>query len=981
MSPAHRLTATRRLSVAVALTLAWTAGVHAATQVDPRHRFRSLATPHFIIYFHQGEGALATRLAGIAEDTWRALRAALGTMPRDRTHVVLADETEEANGSAFPLPYNTVRITAAWPRGSDYIGRTDDWLRLVFAHEFAHIVHLDRSEGWARVVRNIFGRTTLAFPNLFLPAWQIEGLATYEESAITGAGRLHAGDFLGIVGEAARASALEPLDRLNGGLTDWPDGFAPYAYGLGFHAYLAERFGTAWLADMATATAGRVPFTTSPLFERVLGRPFGALWRDFEAGIAPFPANEGGKATRLTRHGFAVEAPRFVRGVCEGCPDELVYSVRTPHEFPTLNQLSLDSASPRRLTTRYRGSSAAATRAAIYFDQQELRRNSGLYSDLYVLDRASGSVTRLTRESRLLDPDLSPDQRTLVCVRHGTGRRDLVLVQLKPDATSRGQRDPTVTTLVSEPNTQFNAPRWSPDGRMVAVERHRPGSLSEIVVVDVATREVGVVAAAPGTRFVTPAWRPDGGAIVVAAAPDKGPFDLFEIAPPDLTTGLAAARRLTQTAGGALWPDVSPDGRAIVYVGYTTEGFDLFRIDYPTAPVDSRGTDLTLRDPAAPSSSAQEGGPDRVPPEASAYSPLATLKPTSWSPIITGDRQQLRVGATTDGLDVLGYHAYSASATWLVTGPSGQPGSGAPATDWQVSYAYDRWRPTLWASASRETSFFAGPATDANTPSAATRRALEIQAGMLFPVRHVRTSVTALASIVRAVDDFVLPAGTVSRDRTALRGAWSVTSARQYGYSISPERGIAFGATAEIVRRALGSSGDAGTATVDGRVYLPGLSAHHVTAIRVAAGTSDGDPDLRRSFHLGGAAPNLNPLDFGREAISLLRGFPSDTFAGRHVALLNADYRWPIVRPQRGPGAWPLFLHTMHAAVFADAGHAWTGRFDFRDLKTSAGAELSANVVAGYSFPFTATVGAAWGRDGRTRDTGTMVYVRVGRAF
>jgi hypothetical protein len=71
----------------------------------------------------------------------------------------------------------------------------------------------------------------------------------------------------------------------------------------------------------------------------------------------------------------------------------------------------------------------------------------------------------------------------------------------------------------------------------------------------------------------------------------------------------------------------------------------------------------------------------------------------------------------------------------------------------------------------------------------------------------------------------------------------------------------------------------------------------------------------------------------------------------------------------------------VHAALFADAGHAWTSRFDFQDLKTSAGAELSANVVAGYSFPFTATVGAAWGRDGRTRDTGTMVYVRVGRAF
>ena len=57
-------------------------------------------------------------------------------------------------------------------------------------------------------------------------------------------------------------------------------------------------------------------------------------------------------------------------------------------------------------------------------------------------------------------------------------------------------------------------------------------------------------------------------------------------------------------------------------------------------------------------------------------------------------------------------------------------------------------------------------------------------------------------------------------------------------------------------------------------------------------------------------------------------------------------------------------MHTIHAAVFADAGHAWTRSFSAHDLKTSAGAELSIDIVAGYSLPFTAVVGAAWGHDG-----------------
>ena len=150
----------------------------------------------------------------------------------------------------------------------------------------------------------------------------------------------------------------------------------------------------------------------------------------------------------------------------------------------------------------------------------------------------------------------------------------------------------------------------------------------------------------------------------------------------------------------------------------------------------------------------------------------------------------------------------------------------------------------------------------------------------------------------------------------------------------------------------------------------------------MAGGTSNGDRDVRRTFSLGGVDPNLNPLDFGREAVSLLRGFPADTFAGNHVALMNADYRWPIARPQRGVGTWPLFLHTIHAAAFADAGHAWTRTFNTHSVKTSAGVELSADVVAGYWLPFTATVGAAWGHDGShaVADRGS-VYLRVGRAF
>ena len=953
-----------------ATALLLTTSLHAATLFDPALRFRTVTTPHFAIYFHQGEDRLAARLAVIAEDTWRALYRPPAVEPPRRTRVVLADQTDLANGYATPLPYDTIVIYTVWPRGSEYIGNVDDWLRVAFSHEFTHIVHLDRSEGWARAVRGIFGRVTIAFPNLFLPVWQIEGLATYEESVLTGGGRLHAGDFAAVVDEAARAHAMEPLDRVNGGLIAWPGGNAPYAYGVGFHQYLADRFGSASLAELASDTARRLPYTGSRAFKHVYGESLGDLWGDYQksvsdtiVGCQTVSDTIGGCQTpsdtvRLTRQGFVITGPRFDHDA----PRDVVYSSQNADEFPALYRINLDDRQPKRLTRRYLGSTVAIGRDRIYFDQQEIRRNVGSYTDLYALSRATGHVEELTHDARLIDPDLSPDEHTIVAVHARPAGRDLVLVRLKPDAY-------TVDVLISEPDTQFNEPRWSPDGTRIAVERHRLGSLSEIVVVDTATRAIHTIASFEGTRAVTPAWRPDGLAVVAAAAKEDQVFNLYEFT----IDGTSAPRQLTNVRGGATWPDVSPDGQTIVYVGYTVDGFDLFATPYPS---NAAATNPGVR-PAADTQVGPYNAPVSTP-----YSPFSTLKPTSWSPIIETPPSQVRAGAAIAGADVLGYHIYAASATWLTSGPDAPRPAHAATPDWNVSYFYDRWRPTLFLSASTETSFFAGPAAENGTPADSTLRELQLQAGIVLPIRHTRVSHTAFASAIRSVDEYTLTNESFTRNLAAGRGAWATTTAHTYAYSISPEDGVTGGTTIELVRRALGASANATTATLDVRTYLPAIAPHQVIAVRFAAGMSNGDPTVARTFLLGGAVSDLGVISFSSSAISLLRGFSPNTFAGSRVALVNADYRFPLARPQRGAGTWPLFLQTIYGALFADAGQAWTNTFSADAIKTSIGAELSANVVAGYAFPFTVTAGVGWGHDGSGAvGNRATAYARIGKSF
>src|SRR5207249_7776665 len=114
---------------------------------------------------------------------------------------------------------------------------------------------------------------------------------------------------------------------------------------------------------------------------------------------------------------------------------------------------------------------------------------------------------------------------------------------------------------------------------------------------------------------------------------------------------------------------------SIVFVGYTPDGFDLFQMPYPGST--SASTSLVAPDfsPAPASALAATTPPAATgEPEAHAtrqYTPLPTLKPTSWSPIFESDREQTRVGAATSGFDVLGYHTYIGWATWLVSSPAG----------------------------------------------------------------------------------------------------------------------------------------------------------------------------------------------------------------------------------------------------------------------------------------------------------------------
>ena len=936
--------ATRHLLACVVVLLtAFVADVSAATRYDPRLRFRTLSTPRFDIHYHQGEDALAQRLARIAEEVATSVGRTLGPAA-GRVQVILVDQNDLPNGWATPVPYNTIEIGAAAPRASSLIGNVDDWLRLVFTHEYVHIVHLSRGQGWIGGLRKVFGRMPLLYPNAFQPIWSIEGLATWQESAQTGTGRVPAADFRLLLERAAAERRLEPIDRASSRVADWPSGNTPYLYGAYFHQYLADTYGEDSLARLADATAGRLPYLGASAFRRVFGRSLGQLWRDFEASVNVARA-AAVEAERLTTHGFYVSGPSFMDD------GRLLYSLADPHAFPSLMELQPGRPTPRRVAPRYLGEQIGVHGGRAVVDRIEIVHDVGYQSDLYLVDVETGDERRLSTGARAADPDVSPDGRRLAFVIQRADRRELATAPFAPGLALEP------VTLLSAPDVHFAAPRWSPDGSLVAAERRLRGGDAEIVVVDVSTGTV--VSAVSLGRNSSPVWSRDGSVIYFSGSHRGGPFHIYSV-----TARGGELRRLEGTGPSAQSPAVSPDGQTLVFVGYTGDGYDLFSISLTTArwaAATGEAPDQRRRvPPQAPSGPEIRSRP---------YSPVRTALPQFWSPTFELDEDELVVGAATGSIDALGRHAYGAEAGWT---------AGRRRPDWRAAYAYDRWRPTFFVVASDDTDPWRG----------GEHRVFEGSAGVITTARRVRWSRSLLGEVHRAEETFdcpgeteACPADIVRTRRTAARGGISFDSARMFGYSISPEEGGRVAATVESARARGADEPSSFSAVVDARYYRRVWPRHAAVALRAAAASSWGDAEARRVFSASGSDGQGGGFRFGSDAIGLIRGLAADRVFGPRAAVVNLDYRIPLAHIERGLGTAPLLLRAVHAAGFVDAGHAWSGRFARTDVRYAAGAELSVDTIVGYFLPLTFTAGGSW-RGGPDRaDRGFAAFARVGRAF
>lgn len=927
--------ALKRLTLTALLALG-SAAVSPARAVDPGLEWFTLTTPHFRVHYHAGEEALARRTAQTAERLQPRLSRDLAWRPGGRTDLVLDDESDLANGFATAFPYDRMQIYAVPPDAVDGLEDYGDWLNLLVTHEYTHVLHLDKAHGAPGVMRYIFGRNPLLFPNLFQPTWMTEGLATWEETdRKAGVGRGQSALYEMYM-RMEVVSGVKPFDQVSmSGMTDWPAGIIPYLYGVHFYQFLEQRFGPkAYLGLIAEYSDNIVPFRLQSNFRGVLGWDTDTLWPAFKRYLwsrydPQIAAIRHGGITageRLTRYGYRTGAPRLAA-------DGRLYYIRSDDLHRPAIMVREAGGDSRVLAHVHPDARLDLDdRTGLLVAQPELCESRYLYYDLYRVDPDSGAMRRLTRCGRYHFGAWSPGGGRIAAARIAQERSALVLL----DADGTRLR----TLWTGERGVVLSALDWTPDGKAVIAAMFRPGSGWNLERFDLDNRRWRKLTDDPVIE-TTPRVGDEGRYLYYSSA-HGGVYNLRRM---DLRTGESTT--LTNVLGGAFAPVPAANG-VLYYRGYTADGYDIFRLDAPSrAPMPASHAPPLPK----PATAASAGG-TRYPVDD--YSPWRSLLPRWWMPTLYATEDLLQVGAYTTGNDALDIHEYLLSLNYesqydLVGGGLSY------AYDQRYRFSYQRWH-----------SFdFVNGNTD---KLESIRRHDQAEAVVSFPRVRVDYLLAAHLGVGWQWDrDVERPAGGPEdpEKRDALVGA-AVT----WNNTVEPPRAISPGGGRDI--RVTAETSDVLNSDFSGEVYsldwheYLDLWGKHVLALRVAGGWGTDRP---RPFELGGANPvSEGPLTdtflFNRRDYPL-RGYPTglDRLTGRRMQLNSAEWHFPIATVQRAFTVPFVGLHRLHGDMFVDNGTAWSAGRDPAGYATGAGTELFADLNAFYIINLRLGLGFARGFD------------------
>jgi hypothetical protein len=221
-------------------------------------KWNQVNTTHFKIIFPKGFETQAQRMANTLQHIHDVEAKTLGSRPR-KISVVLQNQSARTNGFVSMFPRRS-EFYSMPSQNYNFLGN-NDWLNLLAAHEYRHIVQYQHAtRGFNRLLYYLFGNPTFAgMAQAAVPMWFWEGDAVATETAFTSAGRGRIPYFA----LAFKTNLLEgrTFNYHKQYLRSYKH-FIPDHYVLGYHmvSYLRKRSNDPDVWGKITARSWNVPF-------------------------------------------------------------------------------------------------------------------------------------------------------------------------------------------------------------------------------------------------------------------------------------------------------------------------------------------------------------------------------------------------------------------------------------------------------------------------------------------------------------------------------------------------------------------------------------------------------------------------------------------------------------------------------------------------------------------------------------------------
>jgi hypothetical protein len=917
---------------------------------DPDRIFFTIKTEHFNIHYEDGLDHTAQELAVIAEEIHSDLSVVFQWEVKKRTDVVLTDSTDSANGSASVIGKPVIRLYVTAPSVESSLQSHDHWLRALFVHEYAHIVHLSIRGHFPDFFNTIFGDVYL--PNQMAPRWFIEGLAVLIETHQTTSGRIRSSQFQMFIRTAALEDTLLNLGQASNNPRQYLRGSHSYIYGAMFLKYIYQKFGMDKIVAFCHEYGKSViPYGMNRIFREIFGQDVQELYSEWVAfekksaqKVKAALEKEGvTNSTALTSDGEDKGLPLFEAG-----SKSILLPIDNGMQDTAIYRLGLDGK--KKSGVAYAGVSTQISEdrnGRLFYTRSAPYKNYYNFMDLFVLEGEDASPRRLTVGRRARYAAVSP-------------RGDRVALSVNDAGTSKltltDEQGRLLDVLIDSPlDDQVFSPAWSPDGKQIAVVM-RTGVQPDLVLLDAATKEITPIT---DDRFIesSPSFTADGRYIVFSSdrsgIPNIYAFDLTD----------RALLKITNVLSGAFFPAVSDDGKTLAFLKYSSTGYDLH-----VTPFDPKNAKVA-EDIADPFEIPKPLPKLRTDLKPRSYNPFPSMIPSYWMLNVGLDAQwHASLQAVTAFSDVTGKHNLGAD---LLYRPDQQTVSG------RVGYAYYGIGPSVHVGVSRQympqNAGYRFHGEDKKWLQVVTRGSLSLG----IPIIDVDSghSLSVGYDIVHSKphNDEPMdldPTGEIPDTpsqyfRSGVSFGWGYSDVTSSPMGIGPHKGRSLSAGIDLYHPLLGGNQKLATFTYRWSEYLPMPWHHyHVLAMSLSGGTNISSPPNQASFTVGGQT-DINIVDTilnnRSNGVAALRGYPPDAFSGSRYHLLKLNYRFPIWFAEAAYGTIPLFLKNIQASVFSDNVLISYAEFNREDWRASVGAEIGWVFTIGYYQQIALRTGYAYG--------------------